>query len=192
MLKDAGKLAEKYGMAIFELADEKNLLDAVKEELAAVNALFAEHPDLQQFVSNPRVPTVAKRDVLRQVFADKVQPFILSFLLLVTDRRREAILPDIIKAYNRFLNERRGLVEARVTTARELAPAEYEALTARLGKRLNRQVVLEKAIDPSIIGGVVVRIGDKLIDGSVVRQLKQLESALMKIDLNKIGVTNGI
>ncbi len=191
-MKDAGKLAEKYGMAIFELADEKNLLEAVQQELAMVSELFAEHPDLQPFVSNPRVPSVAKRDVLRQVFADKVQPFILSFLLLVADRRRETILPDIIKAYNRFLNERRGLVEVRVTTARQLADAEYEALASRLGKRLDRQVVLEKAIDPSIIGGVVVRIGDKLIDGSVVRQLKQLENALMKIDLNKIGVTNAI
>ena len=192
MLKDAGKLAEKYGMAIFELAEEKNLLDAVKEELALVNSLFAEHADLQNFITNPRVPGVAKRDVLRQVFADKVQPFILSFLLLVADRRREAILPDMIKAYNRFLNEKRGVVEACVTTARELSAAEYDALAEQLGKKLSSKVVLEKTIDPSIVGGVVVRIGDKLIDGSVIRQLKRLETALMGIDLNKIGVTNAI
>lgn len=179
-------------MAVFELAEEQNLLDAVKDELAMVDSLFKEQADLQDFVCNPRVPAVAKRDVLKQVFADKVQPFVLNFLLIVAERKREAILPEIIKAYNRFLNEKRGIVEVQVTTARALSDVQAEALTTQLGKKLNSRVILEKTIDPAIIGGVVVRVGDKLIDGSVGRQLKRLEMALLGIDLKKIGVTNGI
>ena len=192
MLKEVGKLAEKYAMAVFELAEEQNMLDAVKDELAMVDSLFKEQTDLQEFVCNPRVPSVAKRDVLKQVFADKVQPFVLNFLLIVADRKREAILPEIIKAYNRFLNEKRGIMEVQVTTARALSDAQAEALSTQLGKKLNSRVILEKTIDPAIIGGVVVRVGDKLIDGSVGRQLKRLEMALLGIDLKKIGVTNGI
>ena len=192
MLKEVGKLAEKYAMAVFELAEEQNMLDAVKDELAMVDSLFKEQTDLQEFVCNPRVPSVAKRDVLKQVFADKVQPFVLNFLLIVADRKREAVLPAIIKAYNRFLNEKRGIVEVKVTTARPLSDTQAEALSQQLGKKLNSRVILEKTIDPAIIGGVVVRVGDKLIDGSVGRQLKRLEMALLGIDLKKIGVTNGI
>ena len=192
MLKDAGKLAEKYSMAIFELAEEQNLLDVVKDELDTVSALLVEDAELKGFISNPRVPMVAKHDVLKQVFADKVQPFVFNFLLLIAERKREAVLPEIIRDYKRFLNEKRGIVEVQVTTARALSTDEQETLARQLGKKLNSQVVLEKTIDPSIMGGVIVRVGDKLIDGSVGRQLKRLEMALMGIDLNKIGVTNGI
>lgn len=192
MLKEVGKLAEKYAMAVFEIADEQNMLDGVKDELALIETLFREQADLQEFVCNPRVPSVAKCDVLKQIFTDKVQPFVLNFLLIVAERKREAILPGIITAYNHFLNEKRGIVEVQVTTARPLSDAHEEALKKQLGKRLNSQVILEKTIDPAIVGGVVVRIGDKLIDGSVERQLKRMEMALVGIDLKKIGVTNAI
>ncbi len=192
MLNEAGKLAEKYSMALFELAEEQNLLDVVKDELDAVSALLMGDAELKGFISNPRVPMVAKHDVLKQVFADKVQPFVFNFLLLMTERKREAVLPEIIRDYKRFLNEKNGIIEAHVTTARALSVEEQESLARQLGKKLNSQVVLEKTIDPGIMGGVIVRVGDKLIDGSVGRQLKRLEMALMGIDLNKIGVTNGI
>ena len=192
MLNDAGKLAEKYAMAIFEVAQEKDLLDVVQADLALVGKLFAENDELQNFASNPRVPAIARRDALQQIFSGSVQDFVLTFLTIISDRRRESILPNIIQSYNRFLNEKRGIISVHVTTARELSAAEYEALTQQLGKKLNSRVVLEKTIDPSLMGGVIARIGDKLIDGSVARQLKRLEQSLMGIDLNKIGVTNGI
>jgi len=98
--------------------------------------------------------------------------------LLLIDKRRETILPSIFTEFKRLLNEARNMIEADVITALPLDDAEHEALAQKLGVVTGKNVVLKTKIDPTILGGVIVKIGDKLIDGSVARQLKTLQTAL--------------
>ena len=107
----------------------------------------------------------------------------------MVDKRRETALTGIIRQYVALANKARNIVEAEVTTAIALTTAEQEMLGAKLSKVTGRTVILKPTVDQAIIGGVIVKIGDKLIDGSIVRQLKALEQALIRSEA-KIGVTS--
>jgi F-type H+-transporting ATPase subunit delta len=116
--------------------------------------------------------------------------FVHNFLLLLVDKRREAALPAIIAEYRNLANEARNIAEAEVITAMPLTDAEHKALAVKLSAVTGKNMVLKTQLDTSILGGVIVKIGDKLIDGSVARQLRMLKATLLTTEVTKIGVTN--
>ncbi|WP_346355237.1 ATP synthase F1 subunit delta [Azotosporobacter soli] len=186
----SNQLAVKYAQALFELAAERDMLGQVQQELEIVAETLRQHKDLGTLIYHPRVLPQAKKDTLRQIFANEVQLFVLNFLLLLVDKRRETALPGILQEYTKLANTARGIVEAQVVTAVPLTEAQAEALAAKLGQAVSRKVVLKTRVDQSILGGVVVQMGDKLIDGSVVRQLSSMRSALLKSEATRIEVTD--
>lgn len=173
------QLALKYAQAIYEIASEKSLLSEVEQQLKLVEATVAGHADLSTLMFHPLVPAPAKKETISRVFAGDLDDFVQNFLLLLIDKRREPALPAIIREYIRLANEARNIAEAEVLTAKELTGGQLNALAAKLSQVTGKNIVLKTAIDQDLIGGVVVKIGDKLIDGSVVRQLKALKTALL-------------
>ncbi|EAX47446.1 ATP synthase F1, delta subunit [Thermosinus carboxydivorans Nor1] len=188
MLKS--QLALKYAQAIFELAQEKGMLDEVEKQLTLVESTISSHNDLATLFYHPRVPAEAKKDTIRKVFGSELTEYVRNFLLLLVDKRRETALRAIVHEFIQLANQARNIVEAQVTTARPLSPEAQQALAAKLSAVTGRNVALKTAVDDSILGGVVVKIGDKLIDGSVARQLNSLKAALLSTELTKIGVTD--
>ncbi|MBP2637703.1 MAG: atpH [Firmicutes bacterium] len=172
-------LALKYAQAIYEIADEKSMLDAVEKQLTMVVATIAEHADLANLMYHPLVPAQAKKDTINKIFADELDEFVRNFLLLLIDKRRETALAAIAQEYVRLANEARNIAEAEVFTARELSVAQLEALATKLSEVTGKKIVLKTTIAQDLLGGIVVKIGDKLIDGSVARQLKALKAALL-------------
>lgn len=172
------QLALKYAQAIFEIATEKSMLDQVEKELKLVEATIAGHEDLANLIYHPLVPAEAKKETVSRIFADDLNGFVRNFILLLIDKRREPAFPAIVREYIRLANEARNIAEAEVFTAKELSPGQLEALAAKLSKVTGKNIVLKTTVDQELLGGVVVKIGDKLIDGSVVRQLKALKAAL--------------
>ena len=175
----ANKLALKYAQAVYEIASEKAMLDVVEKQLKMVEATIAQHADLATLMYHPMVPAPAKKETITRVFAGELDTFVQNFLLLLIDKRREPALPAIISEYVRLANEARNIAEAEVFTAKELSAEQLEALAAKLSKVTGKNIVLKTTLDQALIGGVVVKIGDKLIDGSVERQLKALKAALL-------------
>ncbi|WP_425058646.1 ATP synthase subunit delta [Sporomusa carbonis] len=173
------QLALKYAQAIYEIANEKAMLDTVETQLKLVEATIAGHADLATLMYHPLVPAPAKKETINSVFADDLDGFVKNFLLLLIDKRREPALPAIIREYIRLANEARNIAEAQVFTARELSKDQLDALAAKLSKVTGKNIVLKTVVDGELLGGVIVKIGDKLIDGSVARQLKALKSALL-------------
>ncbi|MGL5514749.1 MAG: ATP synthase F1 subunit delta [Sporomusa sp.] len=173
------QLALKYAQALYEIASEKSLLDKVEQQLKLVEATIAGHADLSTLMFHPLIPAAAKKETITKVFAGDLDGFVQNFLLLLIDKRREPALSAIIREYIRLANEARNITEAEVFTAKELTAAQMNALAAKLSTVIGRNVVLKTTINQELIGGVVVKIGDKLIDGSVVRQLKALKTALL-------------
>lgn len=173
------QLALKYAQAIFEIASEKTMLDVVEKQLKLVEDTIAGHEELTTLMYHPLVPAAAKKDTISRVFAGELDGFVQNFLLLLVDKRREPALPAIIREYIRLANEARNIAEAEVFTAKELSAEQIEALAAKLSKVTGKNIVLKTTLDQALLGGVVVKIGDKLIDGSVARQLKVLKAALV-------------
>ena len=186
----SNQLAVKYAQALYELAAERDMLGRVQQELEVVAETLRQHGDLGTLIYHPRVLPQAKKDTLRKIFADEVQSFVLNFLLLLVDKRRETALPGILQEYTKLANTAQGIVEAQVVTAVPLSAAQAEALALKLGQVVSRKVVLKTRVDKSILGGVVVQMGDKLIDGSVVRQLSTLRGVLLKSEATRIEVTD--
>lgn len=183
------QLALRYAEALYELAAEKQALDGVEKELGIVEETLAAYEELATLIYHPQMPLAAKKETVEKVFGPQLSDYVRNFLLLLVDKRRETALPAIVREYRVLANRARNIAEAEVTTARPLAEGDKKALAAKLSAVTGKTVVLNTRVDERIVGGVVVKIGDKLIDGSVVRQLEALRSALLKTEVSKIGVT---
>lgn len=184
------QLAVTYAQAIYELASEKGMLEAVEKQLRQVEETVKGHEDLATLLYHPRVPVQAKKETINRVFGMSLADFVKNFLLLLVDKRRETALPAIVSEYVKLANKARNIIEAEVISAMELTVEQEQQLIAKLAQTTGHNVIIKTAVDASLIGGVIVKIGDKLIDGSVARQLKAMEEALRKTQVTKIGVTS--
>lgn len=188
----ANQLAIKYAQAIYELAAETNLLDQVEMELKLVDSTINEYSDLATIIYHPRVLVQTKKETLTKIFGQDVSDVVLKFLMLLVDKRREMALPEIIREFVKLANNARNIVEAQVTTAMPLDSAQETALINKLSLVTGKAIILKKQIDKTIIGGVIVQIGDKLIDGSIARQLQMLKNTLLNTEVTGIEVTDCI
>ncbi len=192
MLTSSHDLAEKYALALFELAEEGDISNKVKEDIEALSGIFQENAEFKNFLDNPGISKAARVNAMKQFFAGKVEGVSLNIIMLLVEKRLESILPLIAKQFRSFLHEKEGMIEARVTTARELSNSEYETIAQRLGKKFAKPVVLEKRVDESIIGGIIIQIGDKLIDGSISQRLRKYEDLLCRINIEEKEVTGAL
>ena len=173
------QLARKYGTAIFEIANEDNKLEEYGHELADVSqALFAQ-AELKDFLTNPQIQPEDKKQVLLRLLKDQVSPMMMNFLLLLVDKRRIVLLEAINDCYQELSNKAQGIIVADVTTAYELKAELRSRLRSKLESVTGKKIQLRTHQDQSIIGGVVVKIGDTRIDGSVIGRLQALKAELM-------------
>lgn len=186
------QLAAKYAKAIYEIAAESNMLDQVETQLRMVTSTIDEYSDLSTLIYHPRVLGQTKKETIKKIFSQDVADIVLKFLMLLIDKRREAVLPAIIHEYVTLANEARNVVEAEVTTALPLSNEQQTALINKLGLVTGKTIVLKTQINKAIIGGVIVQIGDKLIDGSIARQLQMIKNTLLNTEVTGIEVTDAI
>jgi len=179
--------ARKYGRALFELAERDGKLDRFSDQLKSVVSTLDSHTELRQFMFHPQVKAEIKKDTLQKVFGQDVDKMLLNLLMLLVDRRRISAINLVWDEFRRLVNAARNLEEAEVTTAITLSEAAQAALRDKLSLVTGKKIVLHTKVNPAIVGGVVVRIGDKLIDGSVVRQLGDLRRVLTSTKLTRLG-----
>ncbi|HKD07170.1 MAG TPA: ATP synthase F1 subunit delta [Bryobacteraceae bacterium] len=148
-------------------------------QLRSFNAAVQSSADLRTILASPAVSTARKRQVIRRIGQSLgLSRIILNFLLVLSDHRRAAALPDVIGAFEVLLDERLGFVRADVTTALALTSEERDRLSAELGRMAGAQVKLQFLVDSELIGGVTARLGSRVYDGSVRGQLANLERRL--------------
>ncbi|MBP3231182.1 MAG: ATP synthase F1 subunit delta [Anaerovibrio sp.] len=173
------QLARKYGVAIFEIAKEDNKLEEYGKELAQVSKDLFSHADLKGFLTNPQVQPQAKKDILSKLVQGEISDLMFKFLLLSVDKRRIVLLEAINECYQELSNKERGIVIADVTSAFDLKEDLRQSLGKKLEEVTGKKVQLRLHNDKRIIGGVVVKLGDKRIDGSVTGRLQALKAELM-------------
>jgi F-type H+-transporting ATPase subunit delta len=174
--------ANRYARALLDVAvKERNDLEAIERELAEFAALLEQQPLLGKVLLNPAVPVPRKRAaVVELTQRAKLTPIVSKLLALLAERDRLVLIPDLLASYRDRLADYRKIVRAEVTTAAPLAGDRVQQIQASLAQVTGRSVTLETRVDPSIIGGVVARIGSVVYDASVSRQLEKMKERLIE------------
>jgi F-type H+-transporting ATPase subunit delta len=173
-------VAERYARAIFALGVETGTLAALAEQVRQFAAAYQTSLDLRSVLENPLVPLEQRQKILAEVAARLgLGPSALNTVRYLAQRRRLSALPDIAKRLDSLSDEQQGVVRATVTSASAMPESFYLRLSEQLATLVGHKVILDRREDPSLIAGVVTRIGDNTIDGSIRGRLDQLERKLL-------------
>lgn len=175
------KVARPYARALFQLAQARGAEAAVAEHLGALVKLWNEDAGFQTFIRRPEVAPPIKRQVIERAFPD-LDDVTRRFVGVVLEKGRQELLPAIFDEFRRLWDEARGILEAEVTAAEALSDEEHKQLSDALSRATGRLVRLAVKEDRGLIGGVVVRIGDRVLDGSLARRLALLGERLRSGD----------
>ncbi|MGP1397530.1 MAG: F0F1 ATP synthase subunit delta [Inquilinaceae bacterium] len=172
-------IAARYATALFELADEGKSLDRVADDLRQIKAMVAGSDDLRRLVGSPRIN---RDDQVRAMTAvlDRagISPLTRKFVGLMAANRRLFALTHTIDAYLEELARRRGEMTADVIAAAPLSPAQTEALTDRLRQAMGAKVAVDVSVDPSLLGGMIIKVGSRMVDSSLQTKLNKLQFAM--------------
>lgn len=175
-------LAERYAAALFELADERHALDAVAGDLRELRAMLRDSPDLARLIRSPVLSREEQGKAVAAVAASAgLSPLTADFLGVVARNRRLFAVPSMIEGFLVKLAERRGEVTAEVTAAQPLTEAQQDALTEQLRRAVGRRVSVDIRVDPALLGGMVVKVGSRMVDGSLRSKLQRLQMAMKSI-----------
>lgn len=171
--------AVAYATALLQLANEQQQAEAVGQELAEIGKVIETTPAFAAFLSDPSISEAERQRTLEKVFKGRVSPLVYNTLGVLNHNRRIGVLPGVIDAYRELLDKQLGKIEVDVIVAQKLGSMELEQVRQRISQAIGKQAVLRQKEDPSVIGGLVIRIEDKLIDGSVRSQLEAMRRRLL-------------
>jgi F-type H+-transporting ATPase subunit delta len=170
---------ERYARSLAEVVFEENLEQAVTEDLKTYHEIFKAVPGLLDAFHSPAVPRAAKEKLLGELLAlHPVNPITSNFLRILLQHSRIQSFSKLYEKYLSSVNERKGIVSARVTTAAPLSPRELKNLGDRLADFTGKHVTIQSQMDASLLGGVVVQLGDTIFDGSLRTQLSEIRKRL--------------
>jgi len=172
------RTAKRYSKALLQLAEEQNKVDVVSKDFVLIETVIKTSRDFYLFLKSPIINTEKKKIILRDIFKNKIDELTLKFILLITDKGREMILPTILLQYRELLDEKQRIVEANIVTAIPLSEHQTEILTNKLKQITKKNVRIKTMYDSSIIGGFKVRIKDMVLDGTISYQLEKLKEKL--------------
>ena len=176
---DVSGLPGRYANALFELADEQGAMDAVRDDLASLQAMIREAPDLARVLTSPVVgrdeQTAAVDAVMQRAGIGELTR---RFVNVVARNRRLFALPGMIEIYRALLAERRGEITAQVTSARPLSETQRVAIERALMRSAGANVSVDARVDPGILGGLIVRVGSRMVDSSLRTKLDKLQISM--------------
>jgi F-type H+-transporting ATPase subunit delta len=176
-------IARRYATAFFELAQESSAVDKVANDLETVSAMIETGGDFTSFINNPTLRRAEQADAMVAIAKQlKLSDLTQKLLGTLAEKRRLGALKDVVTAVQELISDFRGEISARVTAAQALDQAQLGEIAANLTTALGRKVQVSLDIDPSIMGGLVIRVGSRLIDSSVRTKLERLHRALKKTD----------
>jgi F-type H+-transporting ATPase subunit delta len=180
-------IARRYAQALLQIAQEKQAIDSYEKELDDCLATINSDEHLQHIWYSERILTEDKKKVFKELFGGNLSDMVVNLLMLLIDKNREAFLPDIFTEYKKQADVTRNIIDAEVRSAVALTDKDFNILAEKLSAMSGKNVRLHSVVDPSIIGGIVVKMGDKVIDGSVIKRLSIMKKNLSNIQFSRLG-----
>jgi F-type H+-transporting ATPase subunit delta len=171
-------IADTYARSLFELASLTDSVVDAEAQLGEVVRAVRGYADLRDALGSPSVPADKKREILREIFGEIVQPPVLAIVTVVIEAGHVDALTDVAAAFTALVEDQLGVVPASVVTAVPLSDALRAQVAEKLSASLGKRVVLRETVDPAILGGIVINVAGRVLDGSLLKQLNGVRQAL--------------
>lgn len=174
------RVSSRYASALFDAAEKENIIEIVMNDVLLIRDYLKTSRELFLLIKSPVVYHWQKKNIFKELFESKIQAMTLNFLLLVADKKREFLLWDILAAFEKLYNYKTGKINAEITTAVELNDLLKTSVVSKLTEKTNKHVLSSFDVDPSLKGGVKIRIEDTVYDSSLANQLRLLKKSLIE------------
>ncbi|MEH7374233.1 MULTISPECIES: F0F1 ATP synthase subunit delta [Bacillaceae] len=172
-------VAKRYALALFQIAKETQALGVIEEELRVVKEVVQYNPELKNILNSSKLSIEAKKEIIKSSFAT-VNVNVLNTMLILIDRHREDQIVDVANEFLELANDEMGIAEAKVYSTRELTDAEREAISSVFAAKVGKKSLkIENIVDSNLLGGIRLRIGNRIYDGSLRGKLDRLERKLL-------------
>jgi F-type H+-transporting ATPase subunit delta len=184
-------IARNYASALFDLAQKHEGLEVFAEGVDIVVGLVDKNPSFRTFLETPRIADQDKKDLLKKVFGEVLPRSLLNFLQVMVDKRRQRLLAQVGEEFHALLDEQMGRTHVTVTVARELDAGTMKDLSGRLSALLGKEAIPHVRVRPEILGGVHLKTGDTVYDGTLRRRIKQMRRQLVNAELPDLAPGGG-
>lgn len=182
-MNEAGKfelsiILDRYAVAMLELAEKHDILDIVNGDLALIKEIVQSNSELREFIEHPLISNKDKKDALKQIFKEHISEYTMNLIKLLADKNRLFILQYLWECYNKLLCRKRNIDTAEVITAVPIDKHTVNRIKEKLENMFNKQIKIEPRVDEEIIAGMIVKIDDKVIDGSIRTKFDNMKKQL--------------
>ncbi|MED3920057.1 F0F1 ATP synthase subunit delta [Priestia aryabhattai] len=172
-------VAKRYALALFKLATEKQMIDEMQDQLQIVEEVFAKTPELMDVLTHPKITIERKKQFVSEAFAE-LSPTVQHTVLLLLERHRIQIVSQMVQEYRFLANEVRGVADATVYSVKPLSADEKRAISQSFASKVGKHTLnISNVVDKSLIGGVKLRIGNRIYDGSISSKLETIHRGLL-------------
>lgn len=171
-------IADRYASAMIDVADKKNALDLINSDLYLVKDVINSSKELMDFTEHPLISSEEKKDALVKIFGENISEYSVNLIKILADKNRLLILPFIADYYNKLLCKKRNIDTAEVITAVEIDEDIKNRVKEKLEKLFQKQIKINSKVERDIIAGMIVKIGDKVIDGSIKTKFENMKKQL--------------
>ena len=172
------QVAVRYAKSIFLLAEEKNIVEEIRNDIQLVESAFSAFPDLKESIDNPVLNTSIKKSILTDIFKDKLNEYSFNFLLLILDNKREGSFYDIFRDFDDIYRKSKNIEKAKITSVEKLDKDTVESILKTLEASFNTNVELEEEVNADLIGGLIIQVEDKKYDFSIAGKLSKIDAEL--------------
>lgn len=173
-----GAAEKRYAKALFEVAEKEAVLEDIEKDMQLITEVIHSSTKIENFIYHPQIDGSAKKEVIESTLNDKISLISKNFLFLLIDNNRLEILDGVQKQYVKLANEARGIVKVEAISVAPLNDKEQEKIIKLFSDKLNKKIQLVNTVDSTILGGIVLRIGDKVFDGSISKKLQVMKRNL--------------
>ena len=177
-------VARRYAEAFFSIAREEQQIDKFQLELQAIVDAINEVEGLAEYFNHLLIPAKEKKEIAVKIFSGKISSITMNFLMMVLDKRRQSYLESILEEYKDMANEVKNIIKGDLVSAQEVPAAEIKSLAEKLSASTGKTVQLKQTVDPSLLGGIKIRIGDQIMDGTIAKKLEMLKMQLKQAKIS--------
>ncbi|MPW27003.1 F0F1 ATP synthase subunit delta [Alkalibaculum sp. M08DMB] len=180
--------SKKYSFALIEIAKQNNMLDEIYEEFKIIVTELTQQADIWSLMNIPSIETSQQKKLINTIFGDDINQYLYNFLMILFDKNRFNELEFIFLAFKDYYLSEKNTLEASILSVNELSEEHMKLIQVKLEKRYKKNILITNKLDESILGGLIVYVGDQVIDGSIKSQLNNMKHELKELRLQELGV----